>query len=146
MKPQPKTARIVSPAEQLIVTVLHTTPEETAGALEAAVALVESLTAKIRVIAIQVVPFPLDLMKPPVPLAFAEEKLRSVAASAGVHVEVEVYSCRDREETLLRILPPHSVVAIGTRRHWFRTKEPHLARLLRRNGHEVIVVNSKDTF
>jgi hypothetical protein len=46
--------------------------------------------------------------------------------------------CRDRVETLRKVLKPHSLVVIGGRRSWWPTPENRLARQLRRSGHEVV--------
>jgi hypothetical protein len=123
---------------KLPITVLYTTQAQTKSALQEADRLARNLGATIQMMMLRVVPFPLELNHPPVPMAIDRRFARRVARSAGVDTEVRVYECRDAEETLLRMLPEHSIVVIGCRwtsRHW------HLIRTLKRNGHDPVLVH-----
>jgi hypothetical protein len=121
------------------IAVLFTTIEATAAALRTAGALALRWNAGITVVAPQVVPFPRQLADPPVSVEFNEWQLAEMTKQLPVETTVAVYLCRDKHETLLSVLPAHSVVVIGARRHMWPTAEDRLAKALRSAGHEVIV-------
>ena len=131
------------PTVHLPVYVLFTDTDETAIALRAAADLAQSLDAAIQIIVTRVVPYPLPLTSPPIPVTFTEEQVAGIARAAGVDVAVRVYDCRDREETLAWLIPEHSVVVMSFKWHWYPTRQARLARFLRREGHEVVLVDTK---
>jgi len=135
----------VLPALQINVVV--TDPVETRAALRAAAELSADLSADIDLVVPQVVPFPLSLRSPSVPPGFLLRQLRELASSAAVDPGIRVYLCRDRAETLLEVLAPHSLVIIGgsKRKRWFRADSERLARTLRKNGHQVILAGSPES-
>jgi hypothetical protein len=122
----------------LNVTVVFTSVAATIAALRHAGALAHRLHARIVLIAPQVVPYPLPLETPPVLLDFNERRFRVIASESPVETSVQIYLCRDRFETLISVLAPRSLVVIGGRRRWWRTREEGLAWKMRRAGHEVI--------
>jgi len=122
----------------LEVTVVFTSVAATIAALRRAGALAHRLHARIKLVAPQVVPFPLPLESPPVLVDFNERRFRVIASESRVETSVQIYLCRDRFETLKYVLAPHSLVVIGGRKRWWRTREERLARRVRRAGHEVI--------
>src|SRR6185436_19358236 len=93
----------------------------------------------------QVVPFPLPLESPPVLLDWNERRFRVIASESPVDTTVRLYLCRDRRETLLSVLKPHSLVVVGGRRRrwWWPTSEEGLAKMLLRAGHEVIFAGTE---
>lgn len=97
------------------------------------------LEARIRLLAAQVVPYPLPLAEPPVQTAFLERNLASLACSQEIATSVELYLCRDRNQTIRQVLQPESIVVIGARRRWWPDAESRLAKLLRNDGHRVIL-------
>jgi hypothetical protein len=121
------------------ISVLYTSEEETIAALATADALASRWEARITVLAPQVVPFPRQLSDPPVRPDVREQQLGALIRKARVETTAHVYLCRDRKDTLLTILPEHSLVVIGSRRRWWHTGEERLAEMLRRAGHDVIV-------
>jgi hypothetical protein len=88
-----------------------------------------------------VVPYPLPLEHPPVAAEFTERALSQLASGQELEVTIKVYLCRDRNETIRRALTPDSFVVIGTQKRWWLNRDKMLARLLRRDGHSVIVVD-----
>ena len=90
----------------------------------------------------QVIPYPLPLKSPPVAVPFAEEKLRCLADEQSVETRIQMYLCRDLNETIRRVLKPDSVVVIGDGKRWWPTRERALARALRRDGHRVILTHA----
>ena len=129
---------------RLRIHVLYTNPGDTAAALNTAIEMACELDSEIAVIVTRIVPFPLPLDDPPVPLDFASEQIRRLADSvSSVRTELQgyIYFCRNPIETLLRELPPRSLIVIGVRPRWPFGKSKRLARALRRVGHEVILAN-----
>src|SRR5271157_5523162 len=63
----------------LDVTVLFTSATETAEALKTAATLAADLNARINLIGVQVVPYPLPLDRPPVYVEYLRDRLRAVA-------------------------------------------------------------------
>ena len=87
----------------------------------------------------QGVPYPLELAGSPVAIDWLEETLCELASKSAVDTHVDIILSRDTQRTLRRVLRPHSLVVIGSRRRWWRTKEQRLAERLRNDGHQVIV-------
>jgi hypothetical protein len=110
----------------------------TRATLAAATRHARGLGAQITILAAQVVPYPLPLDRPPVPVEFTERALSSLASEQTVATDVELYLCRDKNETIRKVLKPESLVVIGGRKRWWRTAENRLTRLLRRDGHRVV--------
>jgi hypothetical protein len=136
--------RVITPhrsesASDLHIDVVFTDFEDTGAALKAAAELAIGLQADIELIVPQIVPFPLPLVHPTVPPGFTLRRLMDLASAADVQPSIHVYLCRDRLQTLLQVLEPHSVVVVGSRRRWLPTIPERLARALRKNGHHVIL-------
>ncbi len=126
-------------ASDLHIDVVFTDFEDTRAALKAAADLTIGLEADIDLIVPQIVPFPLPLAHPTVSPGFTLRRLIDLASAAHVQPSIHVYLCRDRLQTLLQVLEPHSVIVVGSRKRWFPTKPERLARALRKNGHHVIL-------
>ncbi len=127
---------------RLEVNVVFTNPQATAAALKYAASLAHDLDAVIRLRAGIVVPVQLPLDEPPVSVAFTERLLSDLVS--GLDADrfartVDLYVCRDWQETLLQVLKPDSPIVIGSSRRWWPTAENRLAKALRSQGHRVIV-------
>jgi hypothetical protein len=136
---------VTSPAREgqrdLELYVVFTEVEATRRALKTASELARGLCARLVLVAAQVVPWPLPLETPPVGCNFTESLLSQLAAEQAAAVTVKLYLCRDREATLRAALHPRSLVLIGSSKRWWSKKQfPALARLLKQDGHDVIVV------
>jgi hypothetical protein len=136
---QVPTPHRVQSNDNLHIGVVFTDFEGTKAALKVAANLTAGLAADIDLIVPQVVPFPLSLANPAIPPGFTLRQLRQLAAAANVHANIYMYLCRDRFQTLLQVLEPHSIVIFGRRKRWFPPKMDRLATALRRNGHQVIL-------
>ena len=79
----------------------------------------------------------------PVLLDFSERRFSVIADKSPVETTVRLYLCRDRLETLTKVLSPHSLVVLGGRKRWWPTSEKRLAGKLRRAGHEVILAETE---
>jgi hypothetical protein len=142
--PAPPAPREPSEAEpRLNIEVIFTSIEATLAALKQAAELASRLAARITLVVPQVVPRPLQLESPPVLIDWNERRFRVVAKRSSVETTVQIYLCRDRIQTLCAVLRPHSIVVIGSPKRWWPTWEGNLSRVLRRAGHEVIVVQTE---
>jgi hypothetical protein len=121
--------------------VVFTNLEGTKGALRVARSLAHDLNTRLLLLVPSVVPYPLPLENPPVSAEFTGRALSQLAACQKLEVTIKVYLCRDRNETVRRVLTPDAFIVIGTRQRWWPNEEQRLARLLRRDGHSVFLVD-----
>src|SRR5450631_3341773 len=135
-------AVVAEPAfiSKLEIVVLHTEAEATVSALKMAAELASGL-APIRLLAIQVIPYPLSLDAPPVSVEFLEKRFSNMTSEAGVDAFIDIRLARDAADVVESELGPHCVVVIGGRRQWWPTASMRLARRLERLGHQVVFTN-----
>jgi hypothetical protein len=124
---------------RLEIGVIVTNRDATLAALKTAAQLAVDLDAQIRLLAIQVVPYPAPLDSPPVRIAFTARCMRSLAEAVTSRISIEVYLCRDARQTLRDCLNPQSLLVIGGRRRWWPTREQRLARWLEKLGQQVVL-------
>jgi hypothetical protein len=131
----------------LEVVVMFTDVRGTLKALKTAAELAHNLNGRIKVLAPQVVPYPLPLESPPVSREFNQRRFQTLASkdSAAVPIEtrVELCFCRDRDDAVCQALEPEALVVMGVHQSWWPTAEKALARKLRTKGHHVILVDSE---
>lgn len=132
-----------TPDSSLEVVVLHTTTPGTLRALQEAARLANGLAAQIRLLVLQVVPYPLPLDEPPVPLEFTRNRFRTVASDVPIETEVDIRIGRDRQHMLGSILQPRSVVVLGDRPGWWPSEQKRLVKWLTGRGHQVVFACSK---
>jgi len=120
------------------IVVLHTTVTETLQALKTAAQLAHGLSARIRLLVLEVVPYPPPLDRPNVPLPFTQRRFRTLAANSSVETNIDIHLVRDPDKTIESILEPHSVVVMGTHRAWWPNGHNRVAKRLERMGHQVI--------
>jgi hypothetical protein len=119
---------------QLDLVVPYTTPELTQTALRAAGRLGAGLDSAIRLVKVQVVPFPLDLRHSPVPVEFLEAQLEKF----GVPSEIRL--AREMEQGLRSTLRYKSLVVLASKKRPWRTRTERLAASLRHAGYTVVMV------
>jgi hypothetical protein len=124
----------------LEIVVVHTKPRETFSALKMAAELASGL-APVRLLAVQVVPYPLDLYAPPISAQFLESHFAELVSQATVDASVDIRLGRDAGDVIEDGVGPNSVVVIGGRRRWWPTATMRLARRLERLGHQVVFSN-----
>lgn len=127
----------------LDVIVLHTSDSSTRKALKAASSLAVELSARVHILALRVVPYPLELNAPQVPVSFTANQLRKLAEQAGVEAAIDIVLCRDMMTTLSTVLSPQSLIVLGeSHTPWWRLgwleRENRLAQRLRTLGHQVV--------
>jgi len=120
------------------VVVLHTNTSETLQALKTAALLAQDLSARIRLLVLEVVPYPLPLDQPSVPLPFTRRRFHTIAANASIETGIDILLVRDPDKTIESVLEPHSVVVIGAHRSWWPSAHGRVAKHLERLGHQVI--------
>ncbi len=125
---------------KLRVFVPYSSAELTKLALAEAARLTKNLAAEITLFTVQIVPFPLPLDRPDVSPRFLERKLAQAICSAGVEADIRIAMARDPDLGYEKILTPHSLVVMATRRRWWPTDETKLARALARSGHSVALL------
>ena len=126
----------------LDIVVLYTTPRLTKLALTRAEELVLELPARIRIVRMLAVPYPLDLLRPTVSLDLLREQTRQLARGVK-SAEIALFLTRDPEVTLLKSLRPGSIVVIASKKRWWRTGQERLERICLGHGHHVALVYSK---
>ena len=129
---------IVSIKASVEVVVLHTTISETLHALKTAAQLAQGLSAHIRLLVLEVVPYPQPLDQPLVPVPITQRRFRTLAVNAAIETHVDIRLVRDREKAIDALLVPHSVVVTGSRRNWWPNADIRLAKRLERMGHQVV--------
>ena len=125
---------------KLEIVVLYTEAVATVHALKMAAEFAAGL-APVRLLAIQVVRYPLGLDSPPVSVEFLERRFAEMTKEAAVEAAVDIRLARDAGDVIERELGPHCVVVIGGRRRWWPTATMRLARRLERLGHQVVFTN-----
>ena len=135
--------QLVIPDSGLSVFVVLTSIDRTLKALEKASELARPVGAHVAVIAVQVVPFPLPLDRPPIPMEFIVRRFEEKARVLQEVISVSAYLCRDPMMVFESILNADCVVVMGIRKRWWPTRDEKLARRLRRAGYEVILVEAE---
>jgi hypothetical protein len=120
------------------IVVLHTTVAETLEALKTAAQLATGLSARIRLLVLEVVPYPLPLDQPNVPLPFTKRRFRTLAANSSIETNVDIHLVRDPDKAIESVLEPHSVVVMGAHRSWWPNAHMRVAKRLERLGHQVV--------
>jgi hypothetical protein len=100
---------------------------------------------KITLLVAQVVSYPLPLTSPPVLIDWNERRFQVIAEAGRVDTTVSLCLCRDRGETLKKVLGSRRLVVLGGRRKVVvvHRAEKRLARQLKRSGYEVILIESE---
>jgi hypothetical protein len=124
----------------LHVCVPFTTSDLTRAALNAAVALTRNLGARVSLVAVLIVPFPLPLDRPAVSPRVVERELQGVARDIELELNAHVVIARDREEAFRRAISRGSLVVLATKKRWWPARQVKRARLLARAGHSVALL------
>jgi hypothetical protein len=123
---------------ELDLVVPFTTPELTRVALDAAGRMGAGLNSSVRLVRVQVVPFPMDPDQSPVYIEFMEEQLRRLHTALPAKAEIRL--ARDFEQGLRGVLNGESLVVLAAPRRPWKTRNERLAASLRRSGHKVSLV------
>lgn len=124
--------------QTLDLVVPFTTPNLTRIAIRAAESFARGLSAGIRLLRIQVLPYPDDTTHPAVPLGFLREQTGTFRSA--IPMRAEVVLTRDYESQLEEHLTFASLVALAARHHSRFSRTNLLARRLRNTGHKIVLV------
>lgn len=133
-------AELSARAGELRVFVAHTSPELTKASLKAVSPLTRHLGARVTLLAVQIVPFPLPLDHPDIAPQFVERELAALAREIEAPVDVQVVIARDLDTGLQQVLTTGSLVVVAARKRWLPSAEGRLARSLARAGHSVALL------
>jgi hypothetical protein len=133
----------ILPAFQPTAFVIYTAAKWTMKALEKAYQMMQPIGGHIEIVALQVVPYPLPLDRPPVRFEFMIRHLEKLVARIPEQINISTFLCREPLEALKQILPRGYCVVIGTKKRWWPTNEKRLAGKLRRAGYPAILVESE---
>jgi hypothetical protein len=123
---------------ELDLVIPFTTPRLTRAALEAADRMGAGLEAAVRVLKVQVVPYPLQVEQSPVVVDFLQAQLQKL--HSALPVRAEILLTRDFDPALESALHKHSIVVLASPARPWRTRTERLADRLRRAGHTVVMV------
>jgi hypothetical protein len=131
---------------ELELVVPYTGPETTAAALERAAVLTAGLDARVLLVAVHTLPYPVPFVCPSLVHAHLVEQLLDLASHCALPVQPQVILARDRMEGFRYALKAGSTVLVATHRHaWnthlWHTQEEKLARALAEAGHKVALMH-----
>ena|SRR5579871_2677100 len=129
-----------SEGRPLRVVVPYTDPVLATEALTAAAELARDVEAALILMAVHVLPFPTPLECQEGIRIRLENELATVARASRADVRVKLVFARDRGDAFLGLLPRHSLVLVGARKRWWKTREERLAKRLSAAGHSVAVI------
>jgi hypothetical protein len=100
------------------------------------------LDSAVRIVKVQVVPFPLDVSFSPVPVEFLESQLEHLGSEiSDLPYTAEIRLAREFEAGLLGALRFRSMIVLATKKRPWRTRTERLADSLRAGGYTVVMAN-----
>jgi hypothetical protein len=138
--PVAEVGRLQPPLELVVP---YTNPALAAGALAAAEELARGFEAAVTLMAVHVLPYPSPLECQEGIRQRLEAELTAVARTSPASIRVKLVFARNRADAYIGLLRRQSLVVIGTKDRWWRTREERLARALISRGHSVAVVKMK---
>lgn len=132
----------ISPKLLPSVFVILTSLNRNQKALEKACQLAESLQTHITILAVRIVPYPLQLDEPPIPQDFVISRFTEMTNAISEKVQLWTYLCRDPIRAIEQAINRESPVVIGIEKRWWPNRNRKLARKLWRAGYDVIPVPS----
>ena len=125
------------------VFVLFTTHSGTIAALKKATQLGAKLGVHLEALMLYDVPYTLPLEKRALPEGFLEYQIHALESNFPADMSLRVILCRHSRRTLHQVLPARALIVLGGKKSWWPTRESRLARMLRRDGHEVVFAESR---
>ena len=130
-------------AGEIELVIPFTEPELTRAVMQRAVSLAAGLEARICLIAVHALPYPLPFICPSATHAFLVDQLLDLAGDCALPVASQVVLARSREEGFRDALQSEATVLVGTRPRLWRTSEERLAKMLAADGHRVMLLHVK---
>jgi hypothetical protein len=125
---------------ELQLVVAYTDWELADAVLRRAVALAAGLNVRVRLLAIHTVPYAAPYGCPAAQHAHLVGRLMELASQCPFPVEPEVIMAHGWLEGFEYAVGRESTVLVGTRKHFWRTREESLARDLDRDGYHVALI------
>ena len=113
----------------------------TEAVMQRAAAFTARLNAKLMLVAVHTVPYPMSFGCPALVHAHLVDQLIDLASRCTLPVNPRVVLARSCQEGFRHALKPESTVLLGTRRRLWKTSEERLAAALARDGHHVALVH-----
>ena len=135
----PVTPERLESQSRLEIVVPVTSITNAKAAIAAAGRLGTGLDTTIRLLKIQLVPFPLQMDQSPIADGFLEDQLRELDA-LDVPVLREIRYARDFDACLRDAIAKRSLVVIASARRIWRTREERLAKALTSEGYSVVLI------
>lgn len=130
------------PDQPIQVVVPYTEAKHTREALTAAAVMTRGLSAIIKLVAVQVIPFPAPFYCPATMREHLEAELELLAGECISRVEATIVLARTQEEGYRHAIEPETTVLLTYPRRVWPTRQERLARQLRRLGYKVALVQS----
>src|SRR4051794_24154910 len=124
------------------IVVLHTGPELTLKALRAAANLTKGLNFNVVLLAVHIVPYPLQLETLGAMEEHLEGELSKAAEASTLPVNARIAFARDLPEAFRQCVRSESLVVIGTHKRWWRTRPEKWARELAQHGFRTALIRS----
>jgi len=119
---------------ELELSVPYTGPETTAVALERAAVLTAGLNARVLLIAVHTLPYPVPFVLPHHGARPPGGTITGTGGHSTLAVQPQVILARDRLEGFRYALKPGSTVLLAAHKHIWQTQEEKLARALAADG------------
>jgi hypothetical protein len=129
-------------AERPRLFVPYTNDLLTRAALRAASRLAKSLSVRITLVVVSLVPFPCALDCPQVAPEHLRRRMIALIATSSVHANLSVVYAREQMTGLRHALGDGSLVLLAARRRPWRTAEERLAKKLHEAGHSVVLLSA----
>jgi hypothetical protein len=123
------------------IVVPYTEPALAGAVLRQVAALSAGLNVRVRLVAVHSVPYAAPFGCPVAEHAHLVGQLVDLASKCPFPVEPEVVMARGWVDGFQYALHPDSTILVGTRKHFWRTREESLARDLARDGHNVALIH-----
>jgi hypothetical protein len=124
------------------IVVLHTGSKLTPAAIEAAANLTKGLNFRLVVIAVHILPYPLQLTAVAAMKEHLEAELARVTERSAMPVAARIVFARDLAEAFRQSVHPESLVLIGERRRWWPTRASKWARELAKCGFRTALIDA----
>jgi len=126
---------------QRVIFSIATTFAGTRAALTAAIPFARGTGARLVLLVPHVVPFPLSIDSPVDPTRWPAERYRALLRDLHGDGQVRVCLCRNANDVIGGMLPPHATIVIGgPTGSWLTSREERLAHRLVHQGHHVVFV------
>jgi len=133
-------AHLERPERPLDLVVPYTNPALTACALAAATELARGSETEVTLMAVHVLPYPSPLECREGIRQRLEAELTTVAHTTPASIRVKLVFARDPADAYLGLLRRDSLIVIGAKNRWWRTREERLARRLTSSGYSVAII------